>query len=597
MFFTLNWLWPHWKRHKYRMLAIVALGMVSAALTALYPYVIKQIINGLSGGITRELLRRDIYIILGVGIANTITSIIAQRNRAYMNMRFEWEFRQQLFEHILTLDQAFYHRYTTGDLVTRMVDDISNKISWFSCSGVFRFIQSLFTLIGAITMMALLNPLLALWVLAPAPLLIATSIKTGRKLEARYDSLQKTISLIYDFLETCFTGIKLIKANAKEPAQGIFFSAKADAQRDAEISVAKVDIIFSYFYHSANFISISMVFLAGGLMVISGRASLGDLIAFYFYAGMIMMPLMDISQFFVAGNRAGASVKRVDELLQARSAVKKPSVPAPAPTRIETVECSGVSVTPLPLSGNKQQTGGGVTAGKDGAHLLKAITFAVKSGQLISVVGKIGSGKSSLLAMLTRFAEFSGGELCVNGTDIRKFTPAAIRERMGLVTQDPFIMTGTVLNNITLGRENIPEGAVDTAIRVSQLKHDISKLPKGLETSVGTRGFALSGGQKQRVAIARALLLRPDLLLLDDATSAMDAQTEDNFWRDFREEMPDAICLIVTHRVKTIEHSDLILTLDGGRMAEKGTHAELMALNGLYRQIYERRKLEEELKM
>jgi len=580
MLFTLKWLLPHWKRHKYRMLAIIALGIVSAGLNVIYPYVIKQIINGLSGSITRELLRRDIYIILGVGIAGTIANIAAQRNRAYMNMRLEWEMRQQLFEHILKLDQAFYHRYTTGDLVTRLVDDISNKISWFSCSGVFRFIQSAFMLTGAVTMMVLLNPLLTLWVLAPAPLLLAASISTGRKLEARYDSLQKTISLIYDFLETCFTGIKLIKANAKEPAQGVFFSAKADAQKDAEISVEKLDIIFSYFYHSANFISISMVFLAGGLMVISGRASLGDLIAFYFYAGMIMMPLMDISQFVVAGNRAGASIKRVDELLQAKSAVKKPSAPAPAPAYIETVECRGVSVT----------------AGHDGVHLLKGITFTAKSGQLVSVVGKIGSGKSSLLAMLTRFAEFSGGEICVNGADIRRFTPAAVRERMGLVTQDPFIMTDTVLDNITLGRENIPHGAVDTAIRVSQLKHDISKLPKGLETFVGTRGFALSGGQKQRIAIARALLMRPDLLLLDDATSAMDAQTEDNFWRDFRKEMPAAICLIVTHRVKTIEHSDLILTLDEGRLVEKGAHADLMALNGLYRQIYERQKLEEELK-
>ncbi|MCX5785432.1 MAG: ABC transporter ATP-binding protein [Elusimicrobia bacterium] len=561
------------------MLAIVVLGMVSAALNALYPYIIKQIINGLNAGITRELLRRDVYLILGVGVTSTIISIIAQWNRAYMNMRLEWEFRQQLFEHILKLDQAFYHRYTTGDLVTRLVDDISNKISWFSCSGVFRFIQSLFTLIGAITMMVLLNPMLALWVLAPAPLLLAASIKTGKKLHERYDNLQKSISLIYDFLETCFTAIKLIKANAKEPAQGVFFSAKADAQRDAEISVARLDIIFSYFYHSANFIAVAMVFLAGGIMVISGKASLGDLIAFYFYAGMIMMPLMDISQFFVAGNRAGASIKRVDELLQAKSAVKKPSTPAQGPARIETVECRGVSVT----------------TGKDDVQLLKGITFAVKSGQLVSVVGKIGSGKSSLLAMLTRFSEYSGGEICVNGTDIRKFTPAAVRERMGLVTQDPFIMTGTVLNNITLGRENIPEGAVDTAIQVSQLKHDISKLPKGLETSVGTRGFSLSGGQKQRVAVARALLLRPDLLLLDDATSAMDAQTEDNFWRDFRKAMPETICLIVTHRVKTIEHSDLILTLDEGRLAEKGTHTELMALNGLYKQIYERRKLEEEL--
>jgi len=210
------------------------------------------------------------------------------------------------------------------------------------------------------------------------------------------------------------------------------------------------------------------------------------------------------------------------------------------------------------------------------------------------VVGKIGCGKTSLVSLLARLTEFSSGELLINGKDIRTFEPAELRSSMGLVTQDAFIMTGTIKNNVTLGREGFEGRALETALRVSQLKHDLAKFPKGLETSVGTRGFTLSGGQKQRVSIARAILSRPDLLLFDDATSAMDAQTEENFWKAFREELPDAICLIATHRVKTIEHADLILALDEGRLTEKGTHAELIALGGLYKQIYERQKLEEE---
>jgi len=577
--FTLKWLLPHWRRYKWRMFAIVLMGMASAALSALYPYLIKQIINGLGAEMTRAYLLRSIWFILGVGLANTVVGIVAQRNRAYMNWRLEWDFRRQTFGHILGLDQHFYHKFTTGDLVTRLMDDISQKISWFSCSGVFRFIQAIFTLVGAVTMMVLLNRQLAFWVLLPTPFMLALSLIAGRKLHERYDAVQKTITLIYDFLETCFTGIKLIKANAKEAAQCAFFTAKADGQMHAEIASERLHIVFSYFYHSANFVSVAILYLVGGLMVIGGKATLGDLIAFYFYSGMIMGPLRDISEFFVAGTRAGASIKRVDELLQARSEIKTPSKPAPAPCRIEAISADNVSVK----------------TAKDDGLLLKKITFEARRGQLIAVVGKIGSGKTSLISLLTRLAEFSGGELRVNGQDIREFAPAELRSRMGLVTQDPFIMTDTVKNNITLGREGFTPEAMEAALAVSQLKHDLAKLPKGLETSVGTRGFSLSGGQKQRVSIARALLTKPDLLLFDDATSAMDAQTEENFWKAFRKELPEAICLIVTHRVKTIEHADLILTLDEGRLAEKGTHAELLALNGVYKQIYERRKLEEEL--
>ena len=579
MIFTLKWLFPYWKRHKYRMLAILLLGIASALLSAVYPYLIKRIINGLSGDITREYLRRNIYLILGVGVGSTLVTVLAQRHRAYMNMKLEWEFRTEVFGHILGLDRQFFFKFTTGDLVTRMIDDISRKISWFSCSGVFRFIQSLFTLIAAVTMMLILNPWLTFWVLLPAPFILAVSIKTGRKLHARYDAVQKTITLIYDFLETCFTGIKLIKANAKEDAQCAFFAAKADGQKEAEIASARMDIFFSYFFHYANFVSVAMLYLAGGLMVIKGKATLGDLIAFYFYSGMIMMPLMDISQFFVAGTRAGASIKRVDELLLARSALKRPHTPLELAGPIEKIEVKDVCVH----------------TGKDDALLLNKVTFEARRGQLVAVVGKIGSGKTSLITLLTRLGEFSSGELLVNGTDIRRFAPEALHARMGLVTQDPFILTDTVLNNITLGRENLAEADMEKALKVSQLKHDIARLPKGLETFVGTRGFSLSGGQKQRVAIARAILCKPDLVLFDDATSAMDAQTEENFWKAYREELPCSICLIVTHRVKTIEHADFILTLDEGRLAEQGTHKELMALNGLYRQIYERRKLEEEL--
>ena len=580
MIFTLKWLLPYWRRHAVRMAFIVIFGMLSAALQAYNPLLIKNIINGL-GGVTNEgYLHRNVLLILGVGFGLLVTNLVAQRNRAWMNARMEWEIRRDAFDHVITMDRNFFHRFTTGDLVARLSDDISEKISWFSCSGVFRFIQACFTLAAAVAMMLYLNPAFSLCVLLPLPLVLIFSIKTGRLLSGRYKELQESITNLFDFLETCFTGIRVIKANAKEPAQLEFFKTRAAAQSEAEVATARLQVLFSYFWNEAGFVSIALLYAIGGMMVIKGKATLGELIAFQLYAGMVVQPLMDISQFVVAGNRAGVSITRVNELLTARSSLKMGLGDKTTPDHITALEFRGACLK----------------SPKGDSMLVRDITFKAVRGQRVAVVGKIGSGKSTLLSLALRLSEHDAGEMLVNGTDIREWNLHLFRERVGYTAQEAAIFSGTLRDNILMGRTfGVGPGMLEKALETAQLARELHKFPKGLDTVVGTRGFALSGGQKQRVAIARALLTGPDVLLLDDATSAMDAQTEHLFWHAFRREHPDALCLAVTHRAKTIETSDLILVLEDGKLAEQGTHHELMALNGLYRQIYERRKLEEEL--
>jgi len=577
---SLKWLYPYWRRHSVRMLIIVALGMASAALQAYNPVLIKNIVNGLSSSLTPEYLRHNVLLILAVGVGMFVTNTIAMRNRAIMNMTLEWEIRRDVFNHVVAMDRNFFHKFTTGDLVTRMADDISEKISWFACSGVFRFIQAGFTLAASVGMMLYLNPVFALCVLLPLPLVLVLSIRTGKLLTGRYKALQESITELFDFLETCFTGVRVIKANAKEESQLGFFSARTAAQRDAEIATAKLQVLFSYFWHEAGFLSTALLFAAGGLLVINGRATLGELIAFQFYANMVVGPLMDISQFVVTGNRAGVSIKRVDELLTARSSLKMGLGDRTTPDHITELEFRGA----------------GLKSPKGDAMLVHGITFKAARGQRVAVVGKIGSGKSTLLALALRLSEHDAGEMCVNGTDIREWDLHQFRERVGYTSQEAAIFSGTLRENILMDRKfGVTEAMLEKALETAQLAKELHKFPKGLDTVVGTRGFALSGGQKQRVAIARALLTGPDVLLLDDATSAMDAQTEHHFWQAFRREHPDALCLAVTHRVNTIETSDLILVLDEGKLAEQGTHAQLLARGGLYKQIYERTKLREEL--
>ncbi|HOI43322.1 MAG TPA: ABC transporter ATP-binding protein, partial [Elusimicrobiales bacterium] len=411
---TLRWLLPYWREHAVRMTVIVVFGMMSAVLHTVNPVLIKNIVNGLGANLNPEYLRHNVTMILAVGLGLFLVNLVAQRNRAWMNARLEWEIRRKAFDHVVRMDRNFFHRFTTGDLVARLSDDISEKISWFSCSGVFRFIQACFTLTAAVGMMLYLNPTLAAFVLLPLPLVLMTSIRTGRLLSGKYKELQESITNLFDFLETCFTGIRVIKANAKENSQIGFFRSRAAAQRDGEIATARLQVILSYFWHEAGFVSIALLYAAGGVLVINGSATLGELIAFQFYANMVVHPLMDISQFVVAGNRAGVSIKRVDELLKSRSSLKSGLGDMTTPDRITSMEFRG--------AGLKNPKGDGM--------LVRGVTFRAERGQRVAVVGKIGSGKSTLLALALRLSEHDEGEMLVNGTDIRQWNLRVFREHV-----------------------------------------------------------------------------------------------------------------------------------------------------------------------
>lgn len=579
MKFTLSWLYPYWRAHATRMMIILLFGLISACLQTVTPYLIENIVNGLAAHLTHDYILKNVFYILGTGLLLYITNMVAQRNRAYMNMKIEWEIREKVFRHIVRLDSSFYHRFTNGDLVTRLADDISRKISWFSCSGVFRFVQAVLTLIALLTVMILLNLKLTLWVLLPVPFIVLFSLKGGKMLSERYTSLQQSITDIYDFLETCFTGIRLIKANSKEESQKTIFTDKAENQKEREISVAKVDVLFHFFFHSSGFLSVAIVYIVGGLMIINGESSLGQLVAFQFYSVMIVPPLMDISQFVVAGKRAGVSIRRVDALLNFMSNLTFDKNVNAVKDRIKEIQFNNVSLK-----------------SEDGlCYVLKNITFKAVSGQRIAIVGKIGCGKSTLITLILRMLEHNEGDILINGEDIRKLDLTSYRNHIGFTSQEAVIFTGTIKDNILMDRKDIPHDTLNRTIEIAQLKHDLFQFPKGIDTFVGTRGFSVSGGQKQRICIARSLLNSPDILLLDDATSAMDANTENNFWRDFKNNYPESICLMATHRIGTIEASDHILVMDNGRIAAQGKHTQLIEESALYREIYEQKKLEQSL--
>ncbi|MBI5209006.1 MAG: ABC transporter ATP-binding protein [Elusimicrobia bacterium] len=576
---AIRFVYPNWTRHKARMALIVTLGVLAAAAQVVMPLVMRHLIDGLKEGFTYEAIMVDAGIILAAGIALAVINFFAIRNRAWMNMRLEWEIRQSVFEHVARLDRGFFHRYPTGDIVTRLVDDVQEKLSWFACSGVFRAIQSTVTFAASLAAMVWLRPGLVVWAVAPLPLLLLFHVKVRRIISDRFAEVQKAISAIFAFLEACFSGVRVVKANRKEASQEDMFREKALAQRDAEVSAARAHAAFGAFFHNGGVLGMILVFLFGGLQVMEGRITVGDLVAFQFFSTMLVWPVFDMGNFVVAGRRAAVCVGRLQEMLDARTTVMDPAVPAPDPPGPAALEFSGAGYRP----------------GADVPALLKDISFAARAGQRVAVVGRLGSGKSLLMALIPRLVDVTAGALLVGETDIRELGVAGWRSSIGYAPQEPVIFSTTLRENVTLGREGVGDPEIARACEAAQLAGEIESLPKGLDTVVGPRGLTLSGGQKARVALARAVVTRPRILLLDDCTSAMDADTEDRLWEALKAFLPGSLQVVITHRPKTIASSDLILVVDNGAVVERGTHAELMRSGGLYKEIYQRVRLASEL--
>ncbi|MBP7796702.1 MAG: ABC transporter ATP-binding protein [Elusimicrobiales bacterium] len=572
MKYLIKWLFPYWKKHKYRMLLIITLGIISAALQALIPLYIKQIINGFEKNLTVAYIEKNVLIMLGLGVISFVVNVFAQRNRAYMNYRTEYEIREKLFNHILNLDEYLFLKYSVGEVLTRLVDDISEKIAWFSCSGVFRFVQSFFTLIAIISVMLYLNVELTIICLIPMPFMVYGVVKMGKVLTRKYDDLQKAISNVYDYIETSFSGVKVIKANLREKSFASKFSSITSNQMDKAVEAEKKQIFINYIFFGTAFFVVFIVYLVGGSLVIENKLTVGALVSFQIYASMLIWPFGDVSQFFISSNRARVSAKRVDEILNFKSSLlfEKKSVEL---KRIERVELKNISFS----IGDKK--------------LLENINIDIKTGQKIAVVGRIGSSKTMLLKIISRILQYSSGHFYVNGIDVKDFEPKIYQSRLSYVSQEAAILSDTVLNNITMYK-NYSEKDLKNAIEISQLERDISLMPHGLNTVVGNKGVTLSGGQKQRISLARALIKSPDILVMDDATNQMDAETEHKFWSKFLKCFNNTMVIFVTHRTSTIERSDEVFVMDAGRIVERGNHKDLISKDSLYKKIYTKYKLE-----
>jgi ABC-type multidrug transport system fused ATPase/permease subunit len=543
--------------------AWAAMGM-----TVLIPWLIGKAVNAIEDGNKPDLLPLALAIV-GAGILRLGLTVVRRLVAGKVSLAVEFDLRQQFYAHLQRLDLGFFDGQQTGQLMSRATVDLQS-IRFFLGYGLIFITQNLLTITLAAVVMIVINPLLALVALIPAPFVILTATRYSQISRPAQQEVQQRVAELTAEAEENVSGIRIVKAFAREEHQLHRFQRAVTRVFDQSIYTTRVQAFFSPLIGLLPQIGIALVLLVGGREVIHGSLSLGAFVAFYTYVGMLAGPMRSLGMALGMAQRAVASGNRMFEILDREPAIQSPPG-APA----------------LPAGGGAVELHGVTLRYNGGSPSLTDVDLTVEAGKTIALVGPSGSGKTSLVGLIARLYDPSEGTVSVDGADVRDVDVESLRSQIAFVADDSFLFTASVAENIAYARQDATMEEIEAAARRAQADGFIRELPEGYETRVGERGLTLSGGQRQRVAIARALLADPRILILDDATSSVDATTESAIKTGLQEAMAGRTTFIIAHRLSTVSLADEIVVLDGGTIVDRGTHEELLAGCGFYREIAE----------
>jgi ABC-type multidrug transport system fused ATPase/permease subunit len=567
------WLAAYWKPHRRFLIFLFFFTLVSSAVAIAYPLVFRQVIDGIYRSLdkshpeSRQLNR--LLGILALIAAGRFVAGFYPSFRAWMNLKLEKDVRERIFTSLLGKDYSFFGKFRTGDLVTRLTDDIAEypRIAWFGCSGIFRFVDSASKFVFCVAAMLFLDRRMALLAMIPVPVMLAIVYRARHALSATYRRQQEAVSRTNDQIESAFAGIRIVKAFNAETGQERRLAAILEERIGIQLRLAKLAVFLFSMDNIASRIGQVIVLCFGGLLVLQNRLSVGTLYAFYVYLDMLINPMMDLPNLFVTARQAFVSIDREEEILRTPVVVERVGE-ARLDRPIERIELSQVSFRYR----------------EELKPSLSRASLVVRKGERIAVVGPVASGKSTLLRLVAGLLPPQEGTYSINGRPFREWEWPSVRARIGYVPQESLLFSETIAENVSFGR-GVDPGWVGRCLEVAQMGPELTAMRDGIETQLGTRGTLVSGGQKQRVAIARALAGRPDVLLLDDCTASLDARNEDLFWSSLEESLPGMTILLVSHRLATIRRADRIIVLVRGRVIDAGTHEELSQRCGVYREF------------
>ncbi|HYX25665.1 MAG TPA: ABC transporter ATP-binding protein, partial [Thermoanaerobaculia bacterium] len=520
-------------------------------------------------------------LILGFSLVQGVFTYLQRMILVAMSRDVEFDLRNVYFAALEKQPPAFFHQYPTGDLMARATNDIQ-AVRMLCGPAIMYSTNTVIAGLGALVLMGRINARLMLVALVTAPLVAAATSLFGRRIHVLFTSVQEKFADVSARVQENLAGVRVVRAYAREAREEEDFGRVNAEYLEGNRRLIAWSVAFHPLLQALIGLGFAAVLWYGGLLVIRGQISVGQFVTFQLFLGKLAWPMIALGWVINLAQRGTASLVRIQKILDAEPAIRD----------ADDVE---------PLAGPGQVQGAvrfrGLTFayGEGAAPVLADVDLQVAAGQTVAVVGRTGAGKTTLLSLIPRLIDPPPGTLAVDGVDVRRLPLAGLRAAIGMVPQETFLFSATIRENVALGRPDASLEEVARAARLAGLEQDLAGFPNGLDTMVGERGLTLSGGQKQRVALARALLREPRLLLLDDCLSAVDTQTEELILRNLRQVFEGRTVFLVSHRISTVKDADLIVVLDHGRIAERGTHAQLIAAGGLYADLHQRQLLEEEL--